>query len=29
MRDKIGKDARLKSKITSEKRDTNLVKVAE
>jgi large subunit ribosomal protein L19 len=26
MRDKIGKDARLKSKITSERRDTNLVK---
>jgi large subunit ribosomal protein L19 len=28
MRDKIGKDARLKSKITPEKRDTNLVKSA-
>jgi large subunit ribosomal protein L19 len=26
MRDKIGKDARLKSKITPEKRDSNLVK---
>jgi large subunit ribosomal protein L19 len=26
MRDKIGKDARLKSKITPERRDTNLVK---
>ena len=28
MRHKIGKDARLKSKITADKRDTNLVKSA-